>query len=206
MSFLKNFDNKHLSGKIKVLAGVDEAGRGPLAGPVVAAAVIFDRRTFHKEINDSKKLSESKREELFGWIVENCKSYGVGIIDHEEIDEINILQATLKAMKSAVEQLHRKPNLVLIDGNKSFHSALKAKTVVKGDAKSFSIAAASIVAKVTRDRIMREASNKFPEYRWAENKGYGTRAHIEAVKKHGASPMHRKTFLKNILEEENQEI
>ncbi len=206
MNTLKNFDNKHVSGKIKVLAGVDEAGRGPLAGPVVAAAVIFDRKTFHKEINDSKKLSEYKREELFGWIVENCKSYGVGIIDHKEIDEINILQATLKAMKSAVEQLQRKPNLVLIDGNKSFHSALKTKTVVKGDAKSFSIAAASIIAKVTRDRIMREASNKFPEYCWAKNKGYGTRAHRDAIKKFGASPFHRKTFLSRVLAEKNQEI
>ena len=205
MNTLKNFDNRHLSTKTKIIAGVDEAGRGPLAGPVVAAAVIFDRKTFYKEINDSKKLTEAKREELYEWITENCKSYGVGIIDHEEIDEINILQATLKATKSAVEQLHRKPNLVLIDGNKSFHSALKTKTVVKGDAKSFSIAAASIVAKVTRDRIMREASNKFPEYCWDQNKGYGTHAHIEAVKKYGASPMHRKTFLKNILVEENLE-
>ncbi len=199
MNSLKTFDNKHVSGKIKVLAGVDEAGRGPLAGPVVAAAVIFDRKTFHKEINDSKKLTETKREELYKWIIENCKSYGVGIINHEEIDEINILQATLKAMKSAVEQLHRKPNLVLIDGNKSFHSALKTKTVVKGDAKSFSIAAASIVAKVTRDRIMREASNKFPEYCWDQNKGYGTQAHRDAIKKFGASPFHRKTFLSRIL-------
>ena len=206
MITLKNFDNRHLSTKTKIIAGVDEAGRGPLAGPVVAAAVIFDRKTFHKEINDSKRLSESKREELFGWIVENCKSYGVGIIDHKEIDEINILQATLKAMKSAVEQLQRKPNLVLIDGNKSFHSALKTKTVVKGDAKSFSIAAASIIAKVTRDRIMREASNKFPEYCWAKNKGYGTRAHRDAIKKFGASPFHRKTFLSRVLAEKNQEI
>ena len=203
---LKSYDNSLLSHKIKHIAGVDEAGRGPLAGPVVAAAVIFDRKTFHKEINDSKKLSEYKREELFGWIVENCKSYGVGIIDHKEIDEINILQATLKAMKSAVEQLQRKPNLVLIDGNKSFHSALKTKTVVKGDAKSFSIAAASIIAKVTRDRIMREASNKFPEYCWAKNKGYGTRAHRDAIKKFGASPFHRKTFLSRVLAEKNQEI
>jgi ribonuclease HII len=199
---LKTFDNKYFSRKTKLIAGVDEAGRGPLAGPVVAAAVIFDKKTFHKEINDSKKIPEKKREELFDWILKNCLSYGIGIIDHEEIDEINILQASLKAMQIAVAQIDSKPQLILIDGNKSFISDIKTKTVVKGDAKSFSIAAASIIAKVTRDRIMREASKEFPEYLWERNKGYPTKAHREAVKKYGASPLHRKSFLKKILIDE----
>ncbi len=206
MRTLKNFDNKFLSKKIRLIAGVDEAGRGPLAGPVVAAAVIFDKKTFHKEINDSKKISEKKREELYGWILENCLSFGIGIIGHEEIDEINILQASLKAMKYAATQLFPVPNLILIDGNKSFVADIKTKTVVKGDSKSFSIAAASIIAKVTRDRIMKEAHEKFPEYLWDRNKGYPTLAHREAVKKFGASPFHRKTFLSRILVEEQEKF
>jgi ribonuclease HII len=202
---LRLFDNKFLSRKIKLLAGVDEAGRGPIAGPVVAAAVIFDKKTFHKEINDSKQVPEKKREELFDWILQNCLFYGVGIIDHEEIEEINILQASLKAMKIAVEQLSIKPNLILIDGNKSFPSEIATKTIVKGDAKSFSIAAASIIAKVTRDKIMKEAHKNFPLYSWNQNKGYATLEHRIAVKKFGASPFHRKSFLSRILNEDNQE-
>ncbi len=205
MNTLKFFDNKFLSRKTKLLAGVDEAGRGPIAGPVVAAAVIFDKKTFHKEINDSKQIPEKKREELFEWITKNCLCFGVGMIDHLEIEEINILQASLKAMRIAVEQLTIKPNLILIDGNKSFLSEMKTKTIVKGDSKSFSIAAASIIAKVTRDKIMREAHNKFPEYFWDHNKGYATRAHIEAVRKYGASPFHRKSFLSRILNNDIQE-
>lgn len=205
MNSLRTFDNKYLSRKFRLIAGVDEAGRGPLAGPVVAAAVIFDKKSFNKEINDSKKIPEKKRNELYDWITTNCLSYGIGIIDHKEIDSINILQASLKAMQNAVSQLNPVPQLILIDGNKSFPSKVKTKTVVKGDAKSFSIAAASIVAKVTRDRIMYEASKEFPEYLWELNKGYPTKAHREAVKKYGASPLHRKTFLKKIwLEEEVQ--
>lgn len=202
MQTLKTFDNKFLSAKVKFIAGCDEAGRGPLAGPVVAAAVIFDKNTFHKEINDSKKIPEKKRDELYNWILENCLSYGIGIIGHEEIDEINILQASLKAMKMAAAQLSPIPDLILIDGNKSFVSGIKTKTVVKGDAKSFSIAAASIIAKVTRDEIMKAAHEKFPEYLWDQNKGYPTFAHREAVKKFGASSFHRKTFLKKLLAEE----
>jgi len=205
MRTLKTFDNKFLSSKVKFIAGCDEAGRGPLAGPVVAAAVIFDKKTFHKEINDSKKIPEMKRNELYNWILENCLSYGIGIIGHKEIDEINILQASLKAMKLASAQLSPLPNLILIDGNKSFVSDIKTKTVVKGDAKSFSIAAASIIAKVTRDEIMKTAHEKFPEYLWNQNKGYPTLAHREAVKKFGASSFHRKTFLKKLLAEEEQE-
>jgi ribonuclease HII len=205
MNSLKKFDIAHLSRKVKIVAGCDEAGRGPLAGPVVAAAVIFDRNTFHPDINDSKKLSEKKRDELYSWILDNCLSYGVGIVDHKEIDEINILQASLKAMKTGVELLEVQPQLILIDGNKSFVSDIKTKTVVRGDAKSFSIAAASIIAKVTRDKIMKEVAKKYPEYEWQQNKGYPTQAHIKAVKKYGACPLHRKTFLKKILFEEEQE-
>ena len=202
MRTLKIFDNKFLSQEVKIIAGCDEAGRGPLAGPVVAAAVIFDKKTFHKEINDSKKIPEKKRDELYNWILENCLSFGIGIIGHEEIDEINILQASLKAMKIAAAQLSPIPNLILIDGNKSFISDIKTKTVVKGDTKSFSIAAASIIAKVTRDEIMKTAHERFPEYLWNQNKGYPTLAHREAVKKFGASPFHRKTFLRKLLAEE----
>ncbi|MBI5730459.1 MAG: ribonuclease HII [Ignavibacteriales bacterium] len=204
MNSLKKFDNNFFSNKVKFLAGVDEAGRGPLAGPVVAAAVIFDKKTFHKEINDSKQIPEKKREELFDWITKNCLCYGVGIIDHLEIEEINILQASLKAMRIAVEQLTIKPNLILIDGNKSFLSEMKTKTIVKGDSKSFSIAAASIIAKVTRDKIMREAHEKFPIYSWNHNKGYATLEHRIAVKKFGASPFHRKSFLSRILNNDIQ--
>lgn len=199
MNSLKHFDNVLLSRKVKFIAGTDEAGRGPIAGPVVAAAVIFDKKTFHIEINDSKKLSERKREELYDWIMENCISYGISIINHEEIDQINILQAALKAMKIAAAQLNPLPNLILIDGNKSFISDIKTKTVVKGDAKSFSIAAASIIAKVTRDRIMKEAAEIHPEYFWNKNKGYPTKKHIEAVRNFGITPLHRKTFLSKIL-------
>lgn len=199
MNHLKQFDKSFLTKKVKHLAGVDEAGRGPLAGPVVAAAVIFDKKTFHEQINDSKKISEPRREELYEWILKNCVAYGIGIIDHKEIDEINILQATLKAMKTAASKLEPKPGLILIDGNKSFVSDIKSKTVVKGDAKSFSIAAASIIAKVTRDRMMKEYAGKFPNYGWGHNKGYATKEHISAIKKHGATELHRKTFLNNIL-------
>ncbi len=206
MNNFKLFDKKFLTRKIKLIAGVDEAGRGPIAGPVVAAAVIFDKKSFHKEINDSKKLSEKKREELFVWITKNCLCYGVGIVDHNEIEEINILQASLKAMKIAVSQLSKIPNLILIDGNKSFTSEIETKTIVKGDAKSFSIAAASIIAKVTRDKIMLEAHENFPEYSWNHNKGYATLEHRIAVKKFGASPIHRKSFLRNILKEEQEKL
>ncbi|MBA4406385.1 ribonuclease HII [bacterium] len=206
MRSLKIFDNILLTRKIKLIAGCDEAGRGPLAGPVVAAAVIFDKKAFHKEINDSKQVSERKREELYVWILKSCLSYGIGIVDQIEIDEINILQASLKAMKLATAQLFPVPGLILIDGNKSFTTDIKTKTVVRGDSKSFSIAAASIIAKVTRDNIMKEAHEKFPEYLWKQNKGYATKAHRDAVKKFGASPFHRKTFLSKILEKKQEII
>lgn len=206
MNNLKKFDRSFYNNRIKLIAGVDEAGRGPIAGPVVAAAVIFDKKAFNDKINDSKKLTEKIREELYVWIIDNCISYGIGIVDHEEIDRINILQASLKAMKIAVSGLEPEPHLCLIDGNKSFISEIPTRTIVKGDSKSISIAAASIIAKVTRDRIMNTYAEKYPEYRWDSNKGYATRTHINAVKKLGATRLHRKTFLSRILEQEKQEV
>ncbi len=203
---MNKFDKKFLRKSVKFIAGVDEAGRGPLAGPVVAAAVIFDKKTSIKEIKDSKLLTAKKREELFIRIQEKALSIGVGIIEHTEIDKINILQATLKAMKLAVKNLSIKPNLILIDGNKSFDSKIPTRTIVKGDRKSFSIAAASIIAKVTRDRIMIELSKKHPNYLWERNKGYGTKAHIQAIRKYGYTDLHRKTFLSKILNMNDEEI
>lgn len=206
MNSLIKFDQSYYSRKVKLIAGVDEAGRGPIAGPVVAAAVIFDKKADHLKINDSKKLSEKTRNELYEWITNNCISFGVGIVDHLEIDRINILQASLKAMKIAVEKLDRAPQLCLIDGNKTFHSNIKTIAIVKGDSKSFSIAAASIIAKVTRDKIMDDYARYHPHYLWERNKGYATSAHITALKKFGISDLHRKTFLSKILNKEKQEV
>ena len=203
---MKNFDNSFLTEKIKYVAGVDEAGRGPLAGPVVAAAVIFEKDIFIEEVDDSKKLNEKVREELFDLIIGKSLCYGIGVIDHKEIDRINILQASLLAMRRAVSKLSTKPNFILIDGNKSFYSRIPIKTVVKGDSLSFSIAAASIIAKVTRDRIMKNESERYPHYLWHQNKGYATSEHIEAIWKYGLSPLHRKTFLSKILNRQKQEI
>jgi len=202
---MKKFDLKYLSKEITILAGVDEVGRGPLAGPVVAAAVIFDNETIIEGINDSKKLSEKERERLSKIIKEKCLAYSFGVIDQNEIDEINILQATLKAMKQAVESLSVTPQIILIDGNKSFVTNTAVETIVKGDSKSFSIAAASILAKVKRDSMMKKAALEYPEYFWEKNKGYGTKQHIEAIKKYGTTPLHRQTFLRKILSEEIQE-
>lgn len=202
MNKLKEFDTKFLNSSHKFIAGVDEAGRGPLAGPVVAAAVIFDNKTVIEEVNDSKKVSEKVREQLYDLIIEQAVEYGIGIVDEKTIDEINILQATMKAMKEAVNNLGITPDLVLIDGNKAFESKLETRSIIRGDSLSFSIAAASILAKVTRDRIMRTASKKFPEYFWYKNKGYGTKEHITAIKEHGPTSLHRKSFLGNILDQD----
>lgn len=196
---LKRFDMNYLNNGIDILAGVDEAGRGPLAGPVVAAAVIFNKSVFIANVNDSKKIKEKEREILFEEIIRKSFRYGIGIVNHQTIDKINILQATLLAMQIAVRKLKIKTDLILIDGNRSFDTKANVETVVKGDLKSFSIAAASIIAKVTRDRIMRKADMKFPQYKWYKNKGYATREHIEAIKIYGFTPMHRRTFLKNYI-------
>lgn len=196
---MKNFDKKFYNNEVKILCGVDEAGRGPLAGPVVAAAVIFDKTTSINGINDSKKLNEKTRDKLYNEIINKAVSYGIGIVDHIKIDEINILNAALLAMKIAVGKLNPQPELILIDGNKSFISDIPTKTIIGGDGKSFSIAAASIIAKVTRDRLMKKEAEKFPHYSWHTNKGYATQAHIKAIREHGPCELHRHSFLSKIL-------
>lgn len=196
---MKHFDEQYLNEKVKLLAGVDEAGRGPLAGPVVAAAVILPNNFFHCGINDSKKLSQSEREELFPIIKSNAVAYSYSIVNHTKIDEINILKASLLAMKNSVRKLKIQPELILVDGNKIFSYRCPIIPIVKGDSKSQSIAAASIIAKVVRDRIMVKLSKIYPDYGWERNKGYPTREHINAVINFGSTPLHRKTFLKNII-------
>lgn len=186
---------------LKLIAGVDEAGRGPLAGPVFAAAVIMSEDKYIPDIKDSKKLSEKKREKVFDYIIENADYYAIASVDEQEIDEINILNATHKAMNAAVDSLGVKPDYVLIDGNSIKNMDLPHETVVKGDAKVACIAAASILAKVSRDRYIRELSDKYPEYGFDKHKGYGTAAHIDALKRLGPCPIHRKSFLKKILGE-----
>jgi ribonuclease HII len=179
-----------------LLCGVDEAGRGPLVGPVVAAAVILLEGFQLEGINDSKKLTEKKREALFDVIKENAIAYGIGMADHKEIDEVNILQATFVAMKRAVEQLKTVPDMLLIDGNRKCDFGIPAETVVHGDSLSASIAAASVLAKVTRDDYMLDQALKYPEYGFEIHKGYGTKAHYAALEKNGHCPIHRITFLK----------
>ena len=199
---MKEFDKKYFSKDIKYLAGVDEAGRGPLAGPVVAAAVIFRKSTIIKGINDSKLLTEKQREIVYDKIITSALAYSVSIVEHVVIDEVNILNATLRAMKQCVDLLKIKPDLVLVDGNRKFQSEIPVITIVKGDTKSFSIAAASILAKVTRDRLMKKLSEQYPVYLWEQNKGYPTKRHREIIRKLGPSPLHRKSFLKKILIEQ----
>ena len=201
---MKNFDKKYLSNKIKIIAGTDEAGRGPLAGPVVAAAVILPKDFYDERIDDSKKLSANLRQELFGVIKKNALCYAYTIISQNKIDEINILKASLLAMKRSVEKLKVQPDLILVDGNKSFSYDAEVIPIVKGDSKSLSIASASIIAKVVRDRIMIKLASEFPQYGWETNKGYPTKEHIEAVLKYGACKINRKTFLTKIYERANQ--
>lgn len=189
---------KHADG-YTYIAGVDEAGRGPLAGPVYAAAVILPDNVFIEGINDSKKLSEKRREELYDVICEKAVAYNIYSVDEKRIDEINILNATHEAMNGAVAGLNVKPDYVIIDGNSIKGMTLPHETVVKGDAKSVSIAAASILAKVSRDRFICEMAEKYPEYGFDRHKGYGTAAHNEAVLKYGPCPIHRRTFLKKLL-------
>lgn len=190
----------HKNGYVNI-AGIDEAGRGPLAGPVYAAAVILDSGTVIKGLNDSKKLSEKRREEIFDEIIEKAVSYNIFSVDEKVIDEINILEATYKAMGGAVEGLEVVPDFVLIDGNRIKGIELPHETVVKGDLKCASIAAASILAKVSRDRFMIKAAEKYPQYGFEKHKGYGTAAHNEAILKYGPCPIHRRTFLRKLLGE-----
>ena len=194
-------ENSLYSNGFKVICGVDEAGRGPLAGPVCAAAVILPSGLEIPGLTDSKKLTDKKRRELFPIIKEQAIAYGVGLASHEEVDEINILQATYLAMERALAQLTVKPDIALIDGNRAKDFGLPVRTVVKGDSLSMNIAAASILAKVTRDDLMLEMAKEYPDYSFEVHKGYGTKAHYEALRQHGASPIHRKTFLKKFYGE-----
>ena len=180
-----NFQDQFYSKKIKVIVGVDEAGRGPLAGPVVAAACILSRAYINKEINDSKQLSEKKREELFEIIKKDAISYGVGVVSAEEIDKMNIYEATKKAMKLAIADLKVKFDLILTDAMPLSGYDVEVVPIIKGDAKALPIAAASIIAKVTRDHMMLELAKKYPEYAFDEHKGYGTKKHMDAIKKYG---------------------
>jgi ribonuclease HII len=200
---MKKFDNSYLNNKIKYIAGTDEAGRGPLAGPVVAAAVIFDNDIFIDGVNDSKQLSEKEREYLLPQILEKCITCSVSVISHIQIEKINILQASLLAMTTSIDRLKIKPDLVLVDGNKALNHSINSIPIIKGDSKSFAIASASIIAKVARDRIMKRLDHYYPVYSWSKNKGYGTQEHIAAIKTFGPSPFHRPTFLRKILFEEN---
>ena len=186
---------------LHLICGVDEAGRGPLAGPVCAAAVILPEHLQIPGLNDSKKLTDKKRRELFPIIQEQAVAWGIGLASETEIDEINILQATFLAMRRALEQLSARPEIALIDGNRETDFGLPVKTVVKGDSLSANIAAASVLAKVTRDNIMAEMANQYPEYGFEIHKGYGTKAHYEALRTYGPCPIHRKTFLKKFYGE-----
>ena len=184
----------------RVICGVDEAGRGPLAGPVCAAAVVLPPHTRIPGLNDSKKLTDKKRRELFPVICEQALAYGIGMATEQEIDEINILQATFLAMQRAMDGLQVRPDLALIDGNRQKDFGLPVKTVVKGDSLSANIAAASVLAKVTRDDWMIRQATEFPEYGFEIHKGYGTKAHYAALEQYGPSPIHRMTFLKKFYE------
>lgn len=196
-----SIENSCFSDDIKIICGVDEAGRGPLAGPVCAAAVILPPNVEIPGLNDSKKLTDKKRRELFPIIKEMAISYGIGYASHEEIDQINILQATYLAMERALAQLDPKPDLALIDGNRAKDFGIPVKTVIKGDSLSASIAAASVLAKVSRDDLMLQLAEEYPQYGFEIHKGYGTKAHYEALRTYGHSPVHRMTFLKKFYGE-----
>lgn len=194
---MREFEEKYDS--FSYICGIDEAGRGPLAGPVVAGAVVLPKGKRILYVNDSKKLSEKKREELFDVIKEEALSFGLGIVSPERIDEINILQATYEAMREAVNKLSVSPDILLNDAVTIPGIDIRQVPIIKGDAKSLTIASASILAKVTRDRIMAEYDLQYPEYGFAKHKGYGTKAHIDAIRQFGPSPIHRKTFIKNFI-------
>ena len=196
---LAEFDNE-IRTRFPIIAGVDEAGRGPLAGDVYAAAVILPSDLIIEGINDSKKLSPKKREKLYDEIIEKAEAFCIASASVEEIEKLNILNADMLAMKRAVEGLKRNVDIVLVDGNKAPDVAFKTCTVIKGDASSQSIAAASILAKVARDRYMLELDKQYPEYQFSKHKGYGTKLHYEMIKKYGISKVHRPSFLKNLNE------
>ncbi len=194
-------EDENYAAGFQTICGVDEAGRGPLAGPVCAAAVILPPHARIPGLNDSKKLSDKRRRELFPVIQEQALAFGIAFASEQEIDEINILQATFLAMRRAMEQLSLRPDLALIDGNRETDFGIPAKTVVKGDSLSANIAAASILAKVTRDDLMIRMADRYPEYGFEIHKGYGTRAHYAALERFGPCPIHRMTFLKKFYEQ-----
>lgn len=197
---LKEIDKSYFKEGYNYICGIDEAGRGPLAGPVVVAAVIMPKDSMIEGVNDSKKVSEKKREKLYELIIEEAISYSVGIVGQNEIDRINILNATKAGLTEAVRTLKVKPELILVDALTNIDTCgVPYKSIIKGDAKSYSIAAASIIAKVTRDRIMREWDKVYPQYGFEKHKGYGTAAHISAIKENGLCPLHRLSFVKNII-------
>ena len=197
---LKEIDKSYFKEGYNYICGIDEAGRGPLAGPVVVAAVIMPKDSMIEGVNDSKKVSEKKREKLYELIIEEAISYSVGIVDQNEIDRINILNATKAGLTEAVRTLKVKPELILVDALTNIDNCgVPYQSIIKGDAKSYSIAAASIIAKVTRDRIMREWDKVYPQYGFEKHKGYGTAEHISAIKENGLCPLHRLSFVKNII-------
>ena len=193
-------ENLYKEKNLQYICGIDEAGRGPLAGPVVVAACIMPRNSMIEGVNDSKKVSEKKREELFEIITNEAISYGVGIIDQKEIDRINILNATKEGLTMAVKELKPRPDLIIVDAlTKIDTDGITYESIIKGDAKCYSISCASIIAKVTRDRIMREWDQVYPQYGFIKHKGYGTAAHINAIKEYGPCPIHRKSFIKHFI-------
>ena len=200
LKVLKQQENELRKKGFNTICGIDEAGRGPLAGPVVIASVIMPADSMIEGVNDSKKVLEKKREILYDKIIEETISYGVAIIGQDEIDEINILNATKKGLTMSLQELTVKPDLILVDALEHIDTmGIPYESIIKGDAKCYSISCASIIAKVTRDRIMREWDKVYPEYNFAQHKGYGTAKHIEAIKQYGLCPIHRRSFTKNII-------
>ena len=198
MTELWELENEIYDSGVSLICGVDEAGRGPLAGPVCAAAVILPRNTEIAGLNDSKKLSEKSREKLYDEICEKAVSFGIAFASVEEIEQLNILNAAMLAMNRAIAQLEPQPELALIDGNRSSAIEINSRCVIKGDAKCADIAAASILAKVTRDRYMLEMAEKYPEYHFERHKGYGTKLHYEALREYGPCEIHRPSFLRKM--------
>lgn len=197
---LKEIEKDLHSKGFKYICGIDEAGRGPLAGPVVIASAIMPEDSMIEGVNDSKKVSEKKRELLYEKIIEEAISWSVSIIDEKEIDSVNILNATKEGLTNTIRNLDKKPDLIVVDALEHIDTCgIPYESIIKGDAKCYSISAASIIAKVTRDRIMRQWDEVYPEYGFAKHKGYGTKAHIEAIKEHGLCPIHRKSFTKNFV-------
>ena len=199
---LKKYEEKLRKKGFKYICGIDEAGRGPLAGPVVVASVIMPENSMIEGVNDSKKVSEKKREKLYDLILDEAISYGIGIVGQDEIDEINILNATKKGLTMSLQELTQKPDLIIVDALSKINTlGIPYESIIKGDAKCYSISAASIIAKVTRDRIMREWDKIYPQYGFINHKGYGTAKHIEAIKEYGPCQIHRRSFIKNFWKE-----